>query len=538
MPAAVCSYKKEFGSGDRQITEETKPGKANALESPGNGDKEKLPRSSWWWGLVLLVIILPVLLFVRMPETPLDKAIALVKSNKAAAALPILEDIAAKHPENIDVQPWLALCYLNTERIAEGRTALDTAVKMKLPAATLEPAIRSFIGYYCQRNDFSEAERLFEHMRTMRAGQQFSKELNEERRKMYVSWSDFHANRSELEPAVQHLETAVSIPDIAETDKAQLIHKLADHYRQMAATADTVEQNEHKAIAILEKSLVRADEPSTRIALADLYARVGFEKKAIEHLHQVSGMDSNNLESRRKLVELCIKLSDVKGARDALVDLLEREKSVENYQLLASLNLKLENYAGAVRALEDASSLSRNDLTVLQNLRNALLDWSTSLAKTGKQEESLSVKGRADRITEMIKGLEEGSIAETAAEPAPGTDKPLDLAPGAPPISLSTSRIWLSKGSFTPEGEITVKNISPAEVSDLSLSAVFFDNTTKKRTGSVTVSAASPSHPMLAGQQRTLYFSSPNIVKSDHILCVLIFWKGKLIRELPVVKER
>ena len=137
----------------------------------------------------------------------------------------------------------------------------------------------------------------------------------------------------------------------------------------------------------------------------------------------------------------------------------------------------------------------------------------------------------------MIKELKD-DCSETAELPAATDTKPAGLKPGAPPIALSTSRIWLSKGSYTPEGEITVKNISAQPVSDLSLSAVFFDNTIKRRTGSVTVSAASATHPMLAGQTRTLYFSSPNIVKSDHILCVLIFWQGKLIRELPVVKER
>jgi hypothetical protein len=52
------------------------------------------------------------------------------------------------------------------------------------------------------------------------------------------------------------------------------------------------------------------------------------------------------------------------------------------------------------------------------------------------------------------------------------------------------------------------------------------------------VSAAGAGHPILPGQTRSLYFSSPNIVKTDHQLSVIIFWKGKLIRELPVIKER
>lgn len=487
---------------------------------------------------MLVVVVVLVALFVRLPETPLDKAINLVKSNKAAAALPILEDIAAKQPENLDVLPWLALCYMNTDRIAEGRTALDTAVKMKLPATTLEPAVRSFIGYYSQRNDYAEAERLFEHIRAMRGPSQLnSREFIEERRKMYVAWSNYEESQGKVDSAIEHLQTAIDLPEIAEADKTQLLHKLANYYRQLAATAETVDKNDARAIELLERSLTRIDEPATRIALADLYNNGGDFKKSVEHLRSVAALDPNNLESRHKLVELCLKLDDVKGARDALSELLDKEKSVENYQLLASLSLKLENYAGAVRALEDASSLSRNDVSVLQGLRDALLDWSQSLAHNGKQEESMSVKGRADRISEMIKGLEENPVQTPEQPVEPGQEKTADMA-GAPPIALSASRIWLSKGSYTPEGEITVKNTSPDEVSDLSLSAVFFDNTTKKRTGSVTVSAASGTHPMLAGQARTLYFSSPNIVKSDHLLCVLIFWKGKLIRELPVVKER
>ena len=109
--------------------------------------------------------------------------------------------------------------------------------------------------------------------------------------------------------------------------------------------------------------------------------------------------------------------------------------------------------------------------------------------------------------------------------------------PGDPPIALTTSRIWLSKGSFTPEGEIKIKNIGIEALTEMALTVAFFDKTLKKRTGSVTVSAAGNSHPMPPGQARSLYFSSPNIVRAEHQLSVLIYWKGKLIRELPVVKE-
>ena len=104
-------------------------------------------------------------------------------------------------------------------------------------------------------------------------------------------------------------------------------------------------------------------------------------------------------------------------------------------------------------------------------------------------------------------------------------------------MALTASRIWLSKGSFTPEGEIKLKNVGTEPVAELALTVAIYDKTSKKRTGSVTVSAAGSSHPMLPGQTRVLYFSSPNIVRAEHQLSVLIYWKGKLIRELPVVKE-
>jgi hypothetical protein len=46
---------------------------------------------------------------------------------------------------------------------------------------------------------------------------------------------------------------------------------------------------------------------------------------------------------------------------------------------------------------------------------------------------------------------------------------------------------------------------------------------------------ASP--PFAPGAERTLYFSCPNIVRDDHQLAVIILWKGKFLKEFPVVKQ-
>jgi hypothetical protein len=110
--------------------------------------------------------------------------------------------------------------------------------------------------------------------------------------------------------------------------------------------------------------------------------------------------------------------------------------------------------------------------------------------------------------------------------------------PRTPPVALVSSRIWLARGSLTPEGEIKIHNTTGAPVNDLSLTAVFYDNTARRATGSVTLPVASPqSAPFAADASRSLYFSCPDTVKVDHQLGVIIFWKGKFLKEFPVVKQ-
>jgi hypothetical protein len=164
-----------------------------------------------------------------------------------------------------------------------------------------------------------------------------------------------------------------------------------------------------------------------------------------------------------------------------------------------------------------------------------LLQWHDALVKNPKMlDQAASVKGHADRIAEQISDMTKDKDKDAKNT---GTQlRPDD--PRNPPIALVSSRIWLAKGSLTPEGEIKIENVSGKPVQDLSLNAVFFDNTTKQAVGSVGLPVASAqSAPFTSDASRSLYFSCPNIVKSDHQLGVIIFWKGKLLKEFPVVKQ-
>lgn len=463
---------------------------------------------------------------LRLPATPLQQAEALIKSNRPAAALPILESLAKTSPADHNYLPFLAQCYLQTDRLAEGRTALDTAIRCKLPPSSIIPVVVSFSKYYRQRSDFAEADRLLSSAQSVIPGSSF--EL--ERRELAREWAEHDAQNSRIADAITHLEASIG-PD-GTSDQA-LSHRLAELYRQQAAIEEMQNGDDKKAIALLEKSLTVSDEPASRMALANLYGKNNDTGKAIENLREVCKNDTNNLEARHRLVDLCIKSEDYKGAQEAALELSERERSIENYQTLATLYLKSENFGGAVHALEEATTLSPKDLNLFEKLHAALQTWSQVLVKNGKLDDAQSIKGRAERVAEQIKVIEKELNPDAAK-----TDEPKTAATEGPPLSLTASRIWLSKGSLTPEGEIKVKNSSDAPVTDLSLTVAFYDHTSKRRTGSVTVSAANESHPILAGQSRSFYFSSPNIVRAEHQLSVLIYWKGKLIRELPVVKER
>ncbi len=491
--------------------------------------------------LLVVVITLGVLValginFFRTPETPLGRAQSLIREGKAAHALPILEDLLRKEPDNAEVFPSLAQCYLATERFAEGRTALDTSLRLKLSPQALAPVVLAYANYYESRGDFEEADKLFRSAKAV-CGDEY---LNAGKGQLYHRWAESDIAKSNMTDAVAHLEQASQFSSfLDESAQNDIVRKLANGYRELAAVAEVKDKNDQEARRLLEKSLTVCDELATRIALANIYKREGKKDKAIENYELICKQDANNLDARHQLINLLIETKQLEKAQAALTELTDREKSVENYQLLASLNLKLNNYAGAVRALEDACGLSSKP-ELLKELHAVLLKWSDVLMRQKKTQEAVSVRGHAERISDQLAMLTRDQEPEESGETQAETPaKTGQWDPKVPPIALVFSRMWLARGSFTPEGEIRIKNISGAPVADLALTAVFYDNTSRKANGSVTLPVATPtSQPFAAGGEKSLYFSCPNIVRYDHQQAVIILWKGKFLREFPVVKNK
>ncbi|HEY9677586.1 MAG TPA: tetratricopeptide repeat protein [Drouetiella sp.] len=506
------------------------------LDEPTVETKKKATSGgSIFWRLLAALIVIGAIAyaayyFTRPAETPFTRAAALIREGKAAAALPMLEELAKEHPENPEVFPWLAQVYLSTDRLAEGRTALDTALRLNVKGTTLSPVVLAYATYYENKDDFDEAEKLFQSANSACPPQ----ELGQGKGMLYEKWAERDLAQNKTEQAVQHLELARKFSDqLQEPQKSLIPHRLSEAYRQLAATAELA-KNDNAAIDLLNKALQVSDEPLTRMALAAIYARLEQTDKAIENYKSVTAADANNLEARHRLIDLLCQTKDYQGAQEALLDLTDKEKSVENYQLLAAVNLKLENYAGAVRAFEDACDL-RPKPELLKQLEAVLLDWSALLMKQKKFQEATSVKGHAERVAEQL-----GLLTKEDKVEADKNDKNAVRVddPRVPPIALSSSRIWLAKGSLTPEGEIKIRNISGHPVADLALQAVFFDNTTRRQCGTVGLPVASPqSAPFPEDGSRSLYFSCPNIVKPEHQLAVIIFWRGHFLKEFPVSKQ-
>jgi len=493
---------------------------------PGSGKLKPL--------LVFLVVALVAGLsgyIVFTPrETPLGKAVKLLNSGRAAQAVPLLEDLYKQNPADGAVYPWLAQGYLATDRVAEGRTALDTAFRVGVKDESLASVVDNFSVYYQNRGHFEEAERLCHSAQNSVNADKLSGSLA----RMYFKWSEADMAAGNLDGAVERLNlTRRYAGYLEEPLKAQVPHLLARCYRELSALAQTRDKDDQKAIELLEKSVAACDEPMSRMALGGIYTKLGDKRKAVENYQVVAQSDPNNLEVRHRLVELFIELKEIKGAQAALTELVDKERSFENYELLAGLNLKLANYAGAVRALEEACAL-RPTAALLKQLISTLDKWSGQLVSENKAQEALSVKGHAERVSEKLEAL----LKEEKKNEPKVEVKPDKWNPGSPPISIISSRNWLARGSLTPEGEIKIKNISGAPVEDLTLTAVFYDNTKRRSKGSVVLPVASSAANAFApGDERTLYFSCPNIVPADHHLAVMILWKGKFLKEFPVIKQ-
>ncbi|MBX9668438.1 MAG: tetratricopeptide repeat protein [Candidatus Obscuribacterales bacterium] len=490
----------------------------------------------FWRGLILVLVLClasyATYEYTRPHQTELDKAVTMIKQGKPAFAIPILERLTHEEPDNANVFPWLAQSYLACERYAEGRTALDTALRLKLSAEDLSPVIQAFAEYYQRRADYDEAEKLYQLV----AKRHTDRTFDVGRAKLYMAWAEAEIAKERFSEAIGKLQQAEKMAKgLDESLISTVPLRLSDCFRKLAALAEVRDKDDKEAIRLLEESLAACDEPITRIQLAAIYARTGQSAKAIENYEFVSKEDPNNLEVRHRLIELLLEKKDYNKAAIALGELTDKEKSVEDYELLADINLKISNYAGAVRALEEASSL-RPSVPILEKLREALLTWAELLAAERKNQEATSVKGHAARVAEQLAELVGGDT--TLEDEKPVEESKVGWDPEKPPINIVFSRNWLAKDSLTPEGKIKIKNITGAPITDLTLSAIFFDNTTHKKNGTIVLPVASPSSPEVEPDgERWLYFSCPQTVKYDHQLAVVILWKGKFLKEFPVAKR-
>lgn len=505
------------------MTTETSP--KGTEESATTGGSRIVPS-------LILVAVIAIFAFgayflSKPKDTAFTIAVKQIQQGKAAVAIPVLEEMVREHPDNPEVYPWLAQGYLKTQRYAEGRTYLDTSLRLKLPAKHLFPVIKAYAAYYLRRNDFDEAEKLYQSANKVGKPKYF----DSDRARMYLKWADVDIANGSYKDAIHHMQLADSLSDGLPQDvRVSIPHKLSDCYRRLAAIAEVEEHNDKEAIKLLEKSLSVSDEPISRVALAAIYSRLGKTQKAIENYQTVAKDDPNNLEVRHHLIELLLETKDYEGAQEALAELTDKEKSVENFALLADLHLKNGNYAGAVRALEEASSL-RATPEVLEKLRDTLLSWRELLLVEKKDQQAIAVLGHAERVDEQLALL----------DPDRDKDKNSDKKawdPKSSPVAIVFSRNWLEKGSFTPEGKIKIRNISGKPITNLNLTAVFYDNTSRRRNGKVLVPVASKARPFPAGEDKWIYFSCPQTVKRNHQLAVIILWKGRFLREFPVVKRR
>ena len=159
-------------------------------------------KPKYWVVVILLALAAATVWFwLGRPETPFNQAVSLIKAGRAAAGLRILEEVSHQQPENTAVFPWLAQGYLSTERLAEGRTALDTALRLKLPSDTVVPVVLSYANYYESRGDFEEAEKLFHSAQPAC----LPKDLNSGMVQLYMRWAQVAVAHDQLQQAVEHL---------------------------------------------------------------------------------------------------------------------------------------------------------------------------------------------------------------------------------------------------------------------------------------------------------------------------------------------
>ncbi len=462
-----------------------------------------------------------------IPKTPFDTALIYLNHGKAALALDIYEQQEKLHPEDSSLLPYLALSYLRCDRLAEARTALDTALKLNLDSAYLTNSVLEFAKYYQNKEDYTEAENLL----LGASIDNESKDLDTQKGLLYYNWALNDLGKTNYDLAIKHLNEASQYKSsLANNIRQNINNKLSQCYRNLGLISQGQDNNLNKAIDLYEKSLSYNNDPLTHYNLANLYLQIKNNKKAIENYRIVINADPDNLDARQKLIDLLIQKNDYMSAKENLEKLLEKEKCLDNYLLLAKINQQLNNYPGCVKALEDAISL-KPKLDIYLKLRDVLNNWASTLTQHHNLREANSVKGHALRISEVIVKLTKEEEKKLEAQTA-------ILNSNLPPINIVYSKIWLSKGSLTPEGEIKIQNTSTFDILDLGLQAYFYDNTVKKNYGCITLPiVTSATKKFVKGSYKTLYFSSPNTINPDNKVSVIIFWKNHLLKEFPITKE-
>ncbi len=488
------------------------------------------PKKYYAYILALALLITVCFISYRVinsPKNPLDMASVYLNQGKAALAIDILEKLAKNNPQNFNLLPYLALSYLRCDRLAEARTALDTALKLDLDTPFLTKVILEFARYYELKHDFNEAENLLLDASI----DDESKELDSQKGLLYYNWAQNDLLQNNYDLAIKHLNEASQYKaSLANNIKQNINVKLAYCYRNLGLICQIKENNINKAIDFFERSLSYNNDPLSHYDLANLYLQIKNINKAQENYRIVVKDDPNNLAALQKLIDLLVDQKDYKLAKENLVKLLEKEKCVENYLKLAKINLALDNYPGAVKAYEDAVSLKPR-LDILIKLHEVLLDWANQLQAHHNSRQANSVKGHALRINDEIAKLtkeEEKKLESSAA----------NLTQANVPINIVSSKIWLAKGSLTPEAEIKIQNTSSFDILDINLQAYFYDNTLKKNYGCVSLPIVNyQSMKFLKGSYKTLYFSCPNTINPDNKVSVIIFWKNHLLKEFPINKE-
>ncbi len=121
-----------------------------------------------------------------LKKHPFEQAVELIKSGKSAFAVPILEKLSRERPDDPNIYPYLAQGYLTTDRPAEGRLALDTALRLRIAGRQLAPVVSAYASYYTTKGHFAEAEKLFNSASSVMGAHDGA----DERARLYLAWAE------------------------------------------------------------------------------------------------------------------------------------------------------------------------------------------------------------------------------------------------------------------------------------------------------------------------------------------------------------